>query len=768
MTAKRTSDPSDTSQQIFDDRFKKLVNEIHSASTPNAIMVGLRNKILNIYNVEMATIFLVDAKKNILVSWVLLSSGDSLHKIRKKINRSSIIGFVAETKKTLNISNVYDRNELKDIDPTLTFDSSWDQKGGCITKQVLATPIIYKSNLMGVIQLINKKFGTEFNETDETRSKELADTLGIALFNHYKSGKKIPMRYEELVNREMISAQEMERAMVIATQQETEVETVLMDNFLIAKPALGEALAFVYKTRFIDLKQEQHSAVSLVESSDVVLFRKNLIVPLQMKGDNLIMAANNPANRDGILKVKKIFNASNINVLLAFGQDIKELLESIAPSTEEYPHDLSNADEVPEEEQFSADIYAKPEQEPLDVQIVDTPAIQLVNKIIEDAYYAGASDIHIEPYGRVKDAEVRYRVDGTCANILNISKTNVKSIIARIKVLADLDISERRKPQDGKIKFTTTKADNIELRVATLPTNDGSEDVVMRVLAASKPVPLNKLAPERILKRLVPVIAKPYGIFLVVGPTGSGKTTTLHSVLDYINTPEKKIWTAEDPVEITQYRLRQVQVRPKIGYTFAAAMRAFLRADPDVIMVGEMRDQETTKMGIEASLTGHLVFSTLHTNSAAETVVRLIDMGMDPFNFSDALLGILAQRLVRTLCDDCREPYNPTQQEYDQLVHHYGIMFFEHINIAYSSDLTLFRVKGCESCNMSGYKGRLGLFELLVATREIKSMIIKKAPAEDIKLEAINDGMSVLLQEGIHLIFDGKTDLKQVMSTCLL
>ena len=767
MTAKKPSSASDNSQQIFDQRFKKLVNEIHSSSSPNAIMVGLRNKILKIYDVEMATIFLVDAKRNILVSWVLLSNA-SLHKIRMEINRSSIVGFVAETRQTLNISNVYDKNELQRIHPTLTFDSSWDRKGGSLTKQVLASPIIYRSNMMGVIQLMNKKHGAEFNTIDEQRSKELADTLGIALFNHYKGGKKIPMRYEELVNRKIISVEEMERAIVIATQQEKDVETVLIEDFLISKQTIGDALSFVYKTRFVDLTQEHYSAHELITKKNIDVLRRNLIVPLKLENDDLMMAANNPANRNGVIEVKNLFKATRINVFLSFGEDIRGLLESIAPSTEGFEHDPGNSDEIPEEEQHDPKDYAKPEEVPLDIKIDDTPAIQLVNKIIEDAYYGGASDIHIEPYGRIKDAEVRYRVDGTCSNILNIAKDNVKSIIARIKVLADLDISERRKPQDGKIKFTTSRADNVELRVATLPTADGNEDVVMRVLADSKPLPLNEIAPERLLKRLVPVITKPYGIFLVVGPTGSGKTTTLHSVLDYINTADKKIWTAEDPVEITQYRLRQVQVKPNIGYTFAVAMRAFLRADPDVIMVGEMRDQETTKMGIEASLTGHLVFSTLHTNSAAETIIRLIDMGMDPFNFSDALLGVLAQRLVRTLCEDCKEPYNPSKQEYDHLVHHYGVMFFEDINVDHSSSLTLYKANGCDNCNGSGYKGRQGLFELLIATQEIKSMIIQRSPADDIKLEAINDGMSVLLQEGIHLIFEGKTDLKQVMSTCML
>jgi len=768
MTTNAPSNLVESSSQIFNERFKKLVNEIHAASTPNAIMVGLRNKILNIYTVEMATIFLVDAKKNKLVSWVLLP-GDSLRKIRMDINRSSITGFVAETKQTVNISNVYDKDELTAIDPSLLFDPSWDEKSGNRSRQILASPVVHKSNLMGVIQLINKRGNDNFTSTDETRLKELSDTLAIALFNHYKSGKKIPMRYEELVNREIISSQEMERAMVIATQQEKEVETVLMENFLVAKPDLGDALAFVYKTKFVDLKREQGSALTLIEDADVEILRRNLVVPFEKKGSNLVIVAKNPANQNGIIEVKRHFNAAKINVLLAFADDIRELLDSIAPPVDQAPlDDIEAAEEVPEEEQYDPDIYAKPEEQFIEVEVDTSPAVQLVNKIIEDAYYAGASDIHIEPYGVKKDAEVRYRIDGTCANILNISKINVRSAIARIKVLADLDISERRKPQDGKIKFTTTRADNIELRVASLPTADGNEDIVLRILADSKPLPLNKITPERVLKRLIPVIAKPYGMFLVVGPTGSGKTTTLHSALNYINTPDKKIWTAEDPVEITQYRLRQVQVKPYIGYTFAAAMRAFLRADPDVIMIGEMRDQETAKMAIEASLTGHLVFSTLHTNSAAETVVRLIDMGMDPFNFSDSLLGVLAQRLVRTLCEDCKEPYNPSQQEYDHLVHHYGVMFFEHLNRPYSENLTLFRPNGCENCNQTGYKGRAGLFEMLVANRTIKDQIIQKAPAEEIKLEAIDDGMTVLLQEGIHLIFDGKTDLRQVMSTCLL
>jgi type II secretory ATPase GspE/PulE/Tfp pilus assembly ATPase PilB-like protein len=762
MSGEPSQSQSET-KRSFDELFRRLMNEIHAASSPNAIMVGLRNKILKIYRVEMATIFLVDAKKNQLVSWVLLP-GESLRKIWMRITHESIVGFVAATRRTLNISNVYDKEELQRIHPALAFDRSWDEKGGCRTRQVLATPIVHQKNLMGVIQLINKVGGADFDSDDEASIAELAETLGIALFNHYKTGKKVPLRYEELVRREIISGQEMERAMVIATQKERDVESILMENFLVDKAELGEALANVYQTRFVDLKKNLYAAESLIGKGHYETFRQGLIIPLEMKQDTLFLAAKDPANQAEIPSLKKIYGALHAKIFLAFGDDIREFLDRFAPAEGEAAAIEESA--VFHDGGASVQTTDQRLQEEAEIAVDSRPAIQLVNKMIEDAYYAGASDIHVEPYGLTMDSEVRYRVDGQCSHVLRIPKQNVNSVIARIKVLADLDISVKRKPQDGKIKFTTSRGDNIELRVATVPTAGGNEDVVLRILADSKPLPLKEITPPRVFNRMTEVISRPHGLFLVVGPTGSGKTTTLHSALHYINTPEKKIWTAEDPVEITQYRLRQVQVQPSIGYTFAAAMRAFLRADPDVIMIGEMRDRETAGMAIEASLTGHLVFSTLHTNSAAETIVRLIDMGLDPFNFSDSLLGILAQRLVRTLCNDCKEPYNPSKKEFEHLVQSYGILFYDHVQVYYSDSLLFYRARGCEKCNGSGYKGRTGIFELLVANQKIKDLIIDHASSEEIKQEAINNGMTVLLQEGIQLIFDGRTDYRQVMSTC--
>jgi len=263
---------------------------------------------------------------------------------------------------------------------------------------------------------------------------------------------------------------------------------------------------------------------------------------------------------------------------------------------------------------------------------------------------------------------VRLRIDGTCSMFMRIPATYRRAVVSRIKVMANLDIAERRKPQDGKIRYRLAKDREIELRVATLPTSGQDEDVVLRLLTAKQPMSLDAMEfPPATLQAIKAIAEKPHGIILCVGPTGSGKTTTLHAILKHINTDERKIWTAEDPIEITQDGLRQLQVHPKIGLTFATAMRAFLRADPDVIMIGEMRDKDTADIAIEASLTGHLVLSTLHTNSAVETVIRLLDLGCDSFNFADAMLGVLAQRLCKRICIQCKEAYHPSRQEYDEL-----------------------------------------------------------------------------------------------------
>jgi type II secretory ATPase GspE/PulE/Tfp pilus assembly ATPase PilB-like protein len=404
----------------------------------------------------------------------------------------------------------------------------------------------------------------------------------------------------------------------------------------------------------------------------------------------------------------------------------------------------------------------------VDTRVSENTLVRLMNKIIIEAHGQGASDIHVEANAGKSVTRVRFRKDGELEDYLELPQGYSNALVSRIKVMAELDISERRHPQDGKIDFGRHGPLSIELRVAIIPTANNLEDVVLRILGGVEPLPLDQVGfSAGDLALLKTMISRSYGLMLVCGPTGSGKTTTLHSVLREINRPDIKIWTAEDPIEITQPGLRQVQVNSKIDWTFAAAMRAFLRADPDVIMVGEMRDAETTKIGIEASLTGHLVFSTLHTNSAAESVVRLLDLGMDPFNFADALIGILSQRLARKLCPDCKQAHLATPAEISALSEEYcsetsldpvAVVARWRTDFGKNGHLTLRKAVGCDACR-DGYKGRVVVYELLAGTQQIKHMVRTRGSVPQLLAAAQEGGMLALRQNAIEKVLRGVLDL---------
>ena len=568
---------------------------------------------------------------------------------------------------------------------------------------------------------------------------------------------------DSLVYRGIISLSDVSAAIDESKNSSFDLESVLLDRYRIPKDVLGSALSDFYQCPYLPYDERTVIDADLLKSLSLDYLKKNLWLPITRRGSLIDVLTSDPHDLDKGWDVRRTFPGMTIRYAVGLRRDIEQFLnlargQGTSGSIGAILGELVN------------EINHEPATDPVSggIDENDSAIVRLTNRVIVEADRLGASDIHIEPYADRKDMAVRLRIDGTCSMFMRIPATYRRAVVSRIKVMANLDIAERRKPQDGKIRYRLAKDREIEIRVATLPTSGQDEDVVLRLLTAKQPMSLDAMEfPPVTLQAIKAIAEKPHGIILCVGPTGSGKTTTLHAILKHINTDERKIWTAEDPIEITQDGLRQVQVHPKIGLTFAAAMRAFLRADPDVIMIGEMRDKETADIAIEASLTGHLVLSTLHTNSAVETVIRLLDLGCDSFNFADAMLGVLAQRLCKRICTQCKEAYHPPIQEYEELVEGYGLQNWERQGFINNGQFMLYRGRGCETCNRTGFKGRVPLHELLLASEEMKQLILSKARATDMLAKASESGMVRLLQDGIQKVVRGLTTYRQVRAVAM-
>ncbi len=567
-----------------------------------------------------------------------------------------------------------------------------------------------------------------------------------------------------LLLEKLISQEQLNEALAQQKQnRKLALGEILVDMGIVDKDTIKRTLAKKFGIPVINLRKFAIDP-NVFKLIPYHIVRKHNVIPLYRQDAMLVVAVENPMILEPLNEIR-FFTQLRIEPVMASLDDILFVINSYYDSTSGGAKMDELANRLAEE-----DRAAQSEERP--VAESDNILVSLVNKMILDAYEQGASDIHIETHPGKQSTRIRFRKDGALVHYFNLPANFRSAMVSRIKIMCQLDISERRKPQDGKIDFQQFGPAKIELRVAIIPTANGLENVVMRLLLGSKTIALDQLGLDTMtLQNLRGIMAKPYGLFLICGPTGSGKTTTLHSALASINTPERKIWTAEDPIEITQPGLCQVQMNPKIGWTFANAMRSFLRADPDVIMIGEMRDVETTKIVIEASLTGHLVLSTLHTNSAPESVTRLLDFGMDPFSFSDALLGILAQRLARRLCPACRQPHAASTEEIHIMLEEYcfntplnpdAVLQQWHTKYAADGVFTLNSANGCEECEGKGYKGRLGLYELLMVSPTIKRLIQTRATVTEIAAAGMHEGMRSLKQNGLEKVLQGHTDIYQV------
>jgi len=597
---------------------------------------------------------------------------------------------------------------------------------------------------------------------------------------------------EALLSLGMVKQTQLEKALV---QQKLDrsvpLGEVLVQMGVVSREDLQLALARKMGYPLVDLEVFPAEPEALARLSYAVASRLRAM-PLLLREGRLVVALEDPSKRAAIEEVEFSAEMKVLPVLArctSFETALHAAYEKIGSGVRHHQSgDLASRVRYDPVIATSTDLLVETlekegerttdDERPIEQS--DNSLVRLLNNMIIEAHRDGVSDIHIESYPGREKIRVRFRKDGLLRTYLELPSNYRNAIIARVKIMCDLDISERRKPQDGKINFAKFSPQHrLELRVATIPTNSGLEDVVLRLLASARPIPVDMLGlSEPSLKALTYAVERPYGLVLCVGPTGSGKTTTLHSALSLINVPERKIWTAEDPIEITQPGLRQVQINPKIEWTFPKALRAFMRADPDVIMLGEIRDEETAHMAIEASLTGHLVLSTLHTNSAPETVTRLLDMGMDPFNFGDSLLAVLAQRLVRRACANCRTSRPATHDEIDELVSDYMNGFGEDPPVSRSDVLAgwtqrnavegrlmMHNSHGCEQCDHTGFKSRAGIHEMMVISRELRRMIQNGSRVEAIQRTAMKEGMRTLRQDGIDKVLAGITTIEEVRAT---
>lgn len=569
-----------------------------------------------------------------------------------------------------------------------------------------------------------------------------------------------------LVKNGKITAEKSEELQLAAKKKKIYLEKILIDEKIMTEDDFLATLA--EEIQISPIRLENYSiSKDMKEIIDEEMAVHYGVLPISKIGDSLTVALCNPFDIIALDDIKIFTHTSELRPMLTTIRQLTKGIEEVYKSAETQIND--NVDDVLAEIGLDA---AEIDKQMVDEEVEeeghenDSTIVKLVNTIILNAYNLGASDIHIEPYLET-DTIVRYRIDGTCDEKMRIPKSYKSALISRIKIMCDLDISERRLPQDGKIKFKKFGPKDIELRVATIPTVGGLEDVVMRILADAKPMPLEAMGfHPYVLENLLVNIVKPYGIIFVVGPTGSGKTTTLHSVLGHLNKPTRKIWTAEDPVEIQQVGLRQVQCQPKIGLNFARCMRAFLRGDPNVIMIGEMRDMETTSTGVEAALTGHLVLSTLHTNNAPETITRLLDMGIDPFSFADSFLLVLAQRLVKRLCKVCKRKVDPTPEILAYYKNAFGNdSMWDRLKLDEMA-FDIYEPVGCSNCS-KGFKGRLGIHEILMSNEKIKHAIFTRAKASLIRELAVEQGMITLKQDGIIKVLSGFTGLAEIMRVCI-
>jgi general secretion pathway protein E len=559
---------------------------------------------------------------------------------------------------------------------------------------------------------------------------------------------KIPSLEQVLQDMQLIDQAGLEKARAVQKEKALPLQDALLSSGVVGDHDILQALSKLWDIPLMSRIEEIEVDPSIVDVLPISFLRKYLMVPVKLHEGTLHVAVNDPGDQDPMFDIARLLKIRDIKRVLAPKQEILSAISRLVEMKEESAKDIM--EDIEEEE----DEILKDLESIQDITLMETeaPIIRMVNRIMVQAYRDRASDIHVEPYQT--DVKVRYRIDGILHDVVTLPKRIHSSVVSRIKIMAALNIAEKRLPQDGRIGIKLGDH-SVDLRISVVPTVNG-ERVVMRILDKSSVLyGLEELGfyPDDLM-RVERLTRQEHGIILVTGPTGSGKTTSLYSMLSKINSPDKNILTIEDPIEYQLKGIGQIPVNTKVGLTFASGLRSIVRQDPDVILVGEIRDLETAEIAIQAALTGHLVFSTLHTNDAASAVTRLIDMGIEPFLVTSSVNAIVAQRLVRKICPACKQGYFPENESL--------------LEIGLSKEMLakegyLYRGAGCGECLGTGYKGRTGIYEILLMSDAIKGTILKSSDSNTIKSQAVHEGLHTLRQDGARKVEDGHTTIEEVL-----
>lgn len=744
-----------------------LALSMYKATNIDDILTTIARKTAALFEAERLRMFAYDSIENQVYTRIRLSDSDGRVELKFPVSEDSVAGYTAFHKRTVALDDVRNPDEFAAY-PGMRYDRRYEDRTGISVKSIISVPMLENGrDLIGLIQLINPRRPVASYKEELDNLEHLGKLIAQAVFQHNEK-KKRPTKFDLLLEEGIVSPDEIAEAVRKAGQNAGDPINgdpvyILMDYYSVPEKTMQASLARYYLMDFLPYDESLIISPELLIGTNIDFFRKNFVVPIQLEDDTITLLLADPYDADLIREVKHNFRVHHSRIYGGLKRDIWKYIDHAEGVT-------LNRNESAEKSTDESGIVPDAAYQNDNIFNDKTPrVVEVVNKVIVEAYRKGVSDLHIEPGASEADTIVRFRKDGACFRYAQFPAPLTPAIISRIKIMSGLKLDEHRLPQSGKTKLKYGDS-TIELRVETTPTVTGKEDVVLRILSGTEFLSIDDLdLSENNRKTLLDMAAKPYGLILAVGPTGSGKTTTLHAILHHLNRVDKKIWTVEDPVEITQPGLRQVQVNMNIKpepFDFAKAMRSFLRADPDIIMVGEMRDKETAQTAVEASLTGHLVLSTLHTNSAPETITRLIQMGLDALNLADSLLGVLAQRLVRVLCPNCKKAYQPDQSELEALTTACGIDYVDACSLDKGIDV-LYESVGCEHCSHTGFRGRAGLHELLRPTEEVKAAITSGLPVAQLRKLALAGGMRTLRMDGVRRVVAGQTTLAEVLKVCI-